>query len=256
MSALVVQLLKSFVMQCSATPVAPVRRSYRYYDLIVVAFVTVLLCSNLIGTGKVAQVTVPIFGTVLFGAGVLFFPLSYLFGDILTEVYGYAHDRRAVWCGFAALVFAAVISLIVISLPVAPGQHNAHMQQGLEAVFGNTWRVVLGSIIAFFCGSLVNAFVLAKMKIHSQGKHLWARMIGSTALGELVDSSLFFLIAFYGIWPTDQLVAVAISQYLLKTGWEILATPLTYRIVAFLKRKENEDYYDRNTNFSPFKLKV
>ena len=243
-------------MPCSATPLAAGKRSYRYYDLIVAAFVTVLLCSNLIGTGKVAQVDVPVLGNVLFGAGVLFFPLSYLFGDILTEVYGYAHDRRAVWCGFAALLFAAVISLIVISLPVAPGPHNAHMQQGLEAVFGNTWRVVLGSIVAFFCGSLTNAFVLAKMKIWSQGKHLWARLIGSTALGELVDSSLFFLIAFYGIWPTEQLIAVAISQYILKTSWEVLATPLTYRLLAFLKRKENEDYYDRDTDFSPFKVKV
>lgn len=247
---------KTLVMQCPSAPLALGKRSYRYYDLIVVAFVTVLLCSNLIGTGKVAQVNMPVLGTVLFGAGVLFFPLSYLFGDILTEVYGYAHDRRAVWCGFAALVFAAAISLIVISLPVAPGPHNVHMQQGLEAVFGNTWRVVLGSIVAFFCGSLTNAFVLAKMKIWSQGKHLWARLIGSTALGELVDSSLFFLIAFYGIWPTEQLVAVAISQYILKTGWEVLATPLTYRVLAFLKRKENEDYYDSDTDFSPFKVKV
>jgi hypothetical protein len=243
-------------MQFPGAPLVVGKRSYRYYDLIVVAFVAVLLCSNLIGTGKVAQVNVPVLGTVLFGAGVLFFPLSYLFGDILTEVYGYAHDRRAVWCGFAALVFAAAISLIVISLPVAPGPHNAHMQQGLEVVFGNTWRVVLGSIVAFFCGSLTNAFVLAKMKILSQGKHLWARLIGSTALGELVDSSLFFLIAFYGIWPTEQLIAVAISQYLLKTGWEVLATPLTYRVVAWLKRKENEDYYDLDTDFSPFKVKV
>ena len=243
-------------MQHFTAPHASGKRSYRHYDLIVVAFVTVLLCSNLIGTGKVAQVNLPVLGTVLFGAGALFFPLSYLFGDILTEVYGYAHDRRAVWCGFAALVFAAAIALIVISLPVAPGSHHAHMQEGLEAVFGNTWRVVLGSIIAFFCGSLTNAFVLAKMKILLQGKHLWARLIGSTALGELVDSSLFFLIAFYGIWPTEQLVAVAISQYLLKTGWEVLATPLTYRIVAFLKRKENEDFYDHETNFSPFSVKV
>ena len=130
------------------------------------------------------------------------------------------------------------------------------MQEGLEAVFGNTWRVVLGSIIAFFCGSLTNAFVLAKMKILTNGKHLWARLIGSTAVGELVDSSLFFLIAFYGIWPTDQLIAVTISQYILKTGWEVLATPLTYRVIAFLKRKEGEDFYDRQTNFTPFSLRV
>ena len=243
-------------MPTSAPLLATGNRSFRYYDLILVAFVTVLLCSNLIGTGKVAQIELPLMGTVVFGAGVLFFPLSYLFGDILTEVYGYARDRRAVWAGFAALTFAAAVSLIVVHLPVAPGAHHAHMQEGLEAVFGNTWRVVLGSIIAFFCGSLTNAFVLAKMKILTNGKHLWARLIGSTAVGELVDSSLFFLIAFYGIWPTDQLIAVTISQYILKTGWEVLATPLTYRVIAFLKRKEGEDFYDRQTNFTPFSLRV
>ena len=243
-------------MQPSPPSLAHGTRSYRYYDLIVVAFVAVLLCSNLIGTGKVAQVNVPVFGTIVFGAGALFFPLSYLFGDILTEVYGYARDRRAVWCGFAALGFAAAVALLVLSLPAAPGAHNAHMQEGLQAVFGNTWRVVLGSIVAFFCGSLTNAFVLAKMKILTKGKHLWARTIGSTAVGELIDSSLFFFIAFYGIWPTEQLIAVTLSQYVLKTGWEVLATPLTYRVVAFLKRKENEDYYDRETNFTPFRVKV
>lgn len=232
------------------------KRSFKYYDLILAAFVTVLLCSNLIGAGKAAQINLPILGTVIFGAGILFFPISYAFGDVLTEVYGYAHDRRAVWCGFGALTFAAVMSQVVIHLQPAPGDYNSHLQEGLESVFGNTWRIVLGSMIAFWCGSLVNAYVLAKMKIWSQGKHLWLRMIGSTAMGELVDSALFYVIAFYGIWPSQQVIEVAFVQYILKTSWEILAVPVTYKIVAFLKEKENEDYYDIDTNFNPFKLKI
>ena len=231
-------------------------RTYKYYDFIVVAFVCVLLCSNLIGPGKAAQVELPWLGTVVFGAGVLFFPIAYLFGDILTEVYGYAHDRRAVWCGFGALLFAAFMSGVVLNLPTAPGSYNEQLQQGLNMVFGNTWRIVAGSIVAFWVGSMVNSFVMAKMKIWTQGRHLWARTIGSTAVGELFDSSLFYVIAFYGIWPTEQVVAVAIAQYFLKTGWEVLATPLTYQVVGWLKRKENEDHFDRDTDFSPFRVKV
>ena len=233
----------------------PARR-YRYYDLIVAAFVTVLLCANLIGAAKAAQLNLPVLGTVTFGAGVLFFPISYLFGDILTEVYGYAYDRRAVWCGFAALAFAAVMAAVVLGLPPAPGDFNAQLQGGLDLVFGNTWRIVAGSMLAFWAGSLTNSFVLAKMKIWSGGRHLWMRTIGSTAVGEAVDSSLFYVIAFYGLWPTDQIVLVAVTQYFLKTGWEVLATPVTYRVVAWLKRVEHEDHYDHNTQFSPFRLRV
>jgi len=232
------------------------RKSYRYYDFIVAAFVTVLLCSNLIGAGKAAQVELPFFGTVVFGAGILFFPISYFFGDILTEVYCYAHDRRAVWCGFGALLFAAIMSSVVLALKPAPGDYNANLQTGLEAVFGNTWRIVLGSMLAFWAGSLLNAFVLAKMKIWTRGRFLWARTIGSTAVGEAVDSSLFYMIAFYGIWPTEQVVHVAMAQYLLKTSWEIVATPLTYAVVNFLKRRENEDFYDRETRFNPFSASI
>jgi len=232
------------------------RKTYRYYDFIVAAFVTVLLCSNLIGAGKAAQIELPIVGTVVFGAGILFFPISYFFGDILTEVYGYAHDRRAVWCGFGALLFAAVMSTVVLALQPAPGDYNAHLQTGLEAVFGNTWRIVLGSMLAFWSGSLLNAFVLAKLKIWTRGKYLWSRTIGSTAVGELVDSSLFYMIAFYGIWPTEQVIHVAMAQYFLKTGWEIVATPLTYAMVNFLKRRENEDFYDRHTRFNPFSASI
>ena len=132
----------------------------------------------------------------------------------------------------------------------------AGYQSGLETVFGNSWRIALGSMIAFWCGSLSNSYVMAKMKIWTQGKHLWTRTIGSTAVGELVDSSLFYVIAFYGIWSTSQIIQVALAQYVLKTLWEILATPLTYAVVGFLKKKENEDYYDTHTNFTPFKIKV
>ena len=231
-------------------------RNYRYYDFIVAAFVTVLLCSNLIGAGKAAEADLPLVGHVVFGAGILFFPISYFFGDILTEVYGYAHDRRAVWCGFGALLFSAIMSSVVIALTPAPGEYNTALQSGLEVVFGNTWRIIAGSMLAFWSGSFVNSFALAKLKIWTEGRHLWMRTIGSTAVGELVDSSLFYVIAFYGIWPTEQVISVAITQYILKTSWEILATPLTYVVVNFLKRKENEDYFDRETNFTPFKTSL
>ena len=231
-------------------------RAYKYYDFLLAGFVAVLLCSNLIGAGKAAQVQLPLFGTVVFGAGVLFFPISYAFGNIFTEVYGYAYDRRAVWCGFGALLFAVFMSQIVIHLTPAPGDYNQHLQEGLESVFGNTWRIVLGSIVAFWCGSLVNAYVLAKMKVQSGGKYLCLRVIASTAVGQLVDSALFYFLAFYGIWPLEQVIEVTIVQYILKTSWEILAVPLTYKIVGFLKRVEHEDYYDKNTDFNPFKYDV
>lgn len=235
---------------------SPPRTTYRYYDLIVGAFVTVLLCANLIGAGKAAVIQLPGVGSVVYGAGVLFFPFAYLFGDILTEVYGYAYDRRAVWAGFAALIFAALMSIVVLALPTASGPFMAHYQEHLEGVFGNTPRIVLGSITAFWAGSLVNSYVLAKLKIWSRGRHLWLRTIGSTAVGEAVDSTLFYMIAFYAIWPTTQVIHVALVQYVLKTSWEVLATPLTYWIVNWLKRAEQRDHYDRGTDFTPFRLKV
>jgi uncharacterized integral membrane protein (TIGR00697 family) len=232
------------------------QRSYRYYDFVMAAFVTVLLCSNFIGAAKQAVITLPVLGEVPFGAGVLFFPISYIFGDILTEVYGYGRDRRVVWAGFAALGFASFMAWVVISLPPARTDFMAGYQAHLEGVFGNAWRIAAGSMIAFFAGSFSNSYVLAKMKIWTKGRWLWTRTIGSTLVGELVDSSLFYFIAFYGIWATGDVVKVAVAQYLLKTGWEIVMTPVTYRVVGFLKRAENEDYYDRGTNFNPFVLKV
>lgn len=229
---------------------------YRYYDFVMAAFVTVLLCSNLIGAAKAAEVTLPLLGTVTFGAGVLFFPISYIFGDILTEVYGYGRDRRVIWAGFGALIFAALMSSVVLALTPAADSFNSTYQAHLEAVFGNTPRIVLGSMLAFWCGSFVNSYVMAKMKIWSQGRHLWMRTISSTMCGELVDSSLFYVIAFYGLWSNEQLMIVIVAQYFLKTGWEVLMTPVTYRIVAFLKHKENEDHYDVSTDFNPFRLKA
>ena len=224
------------------------RRTYRYYDLVMASFVTVLLCANLIGASKIAT----LFG-FSFGAGVLFFPISYVFGDILTEVYGYARARKVVWAGFGALLFAAAMSAIVLAFPPAPGWPH---QAAFETVFGGTPRIALASLVAYFAGEFTNSFVLAKMKVASEGRHLWARTIGSTIAGEAVDSAIFYPLAFLGIWSGAQVVAVMISNYAIKVGWEAVMTPFTYRIVGFLKRAENEDYYDRDTDFTPFSLKA
>ena len=233
-------------------PIAPATRSFRYYDFIMAAYVCILLCANLIGPSKVATISLPVVGVTDYVAGVLFFPISYFFGDILTEVYGYGRDRRVVWAGFSALVFAAVMAATIVALPPASWWHN---QPAVETVFGATPRIVAGSIIAFWCGSFANSYVLAKMKIVTRGRWLWTRTIGSTAVGELVDSALFYTIAFYGTWETRHVVAVTMTQYVFKVVWEVLATPLTYVVVGFLKRAEQEDYYDRDTNFTPFSLK-
>jgi uncharacterized integral membrane protein (TIGR00697 family) len=225
-------------------------KNFKYYDLILGAYVCVLLCANLIGPAKVSTVYLPVIGSVTFLAGVLFFPISYLFGDILTEVYGYARDRRVVWSGFGALLFAALMATVVVHLP--PRDKNS----AVEAIFGNTPRIIAASIIAFWSGSFVNSYVLAKMKLWTRGRWLWTRTVGSTICGELVDSALFYSIAFAGLWSTDKLLAIMMTQYVLKSGWEIVATPLTYKIVGFLKRAEHEDYYDRDTRFTPFSLKT
>jgi uncharacterized integral membrane protein (TIGR00697 family) len=229
-------------------------RQYRYYDLIMAAYVSILLCANLIGPSKVAAVEVPLIGTVTFVAGVLFFPLSYIFGDILTEVYGYARDRRCVWAGFAALAFAAFMASVIVALPAAPEWRDKQVH--VQAVFGSTWRIIGASIIAFWSGSFVNSYVLAKMKIWTRGRWLWTRTIGSTICGEAVDSGLFYTLAFYGVWGQSLLFKVMATQYVLKTAWEVVNTPLTYRVVAFLKRAEHEDYYDTNTDFTPFSLQT
>ena len=222
------------------------QRSYRFYDLIMAAFVAVLLCANLIGVGK----PVTLLGFT-FGGGNLFFPLSYLFGDILTEVYGYARARRVVWVGFGALIFASLMSWFVLHMAPAPGYQG---QAALEQVFGSTPRIVGASIGAYLIGEFINSLVMAKMKVATAGRHLWARALVSTMCGEAVDTLLFYPLAFYGMWPNDVLIKVMIGSYIVKVIWEILATPITYRVVAALKKAENEDHYDRTTNFTPFSL--
>ena len=232
------------------------QRSFRYYDFIMAAFVCVLLCSNFIGAAKQTVLTLPFVGTLTVGAGVLFFPVTYFFGDVLTEVYGYARDRRVVWAGFAALLFASFMAWVVVSLPPAPNAFMAQFQGQLEGVFGNAWRIAIASMLAYWCGSFANSYVMAKMKVRTAGRWLWLRAIGSTAVGEALDSLLFYGCAFYGVWALQDLIEVAVLEYFLKTLWEVLATPVTYWMVRALKRVEHEDHYDRHTRFTPFSLDV
>lgn len=238
-------------MNASRSPV----RTYRYYDLVMAAFVAVYLCSNLIGPAKAAQLTLPGLGPVTFGAGVLFFPISYVFGDILTEVYGYARARRVIWTGFACMAFASLMAATIVALPAAPEWKN---QAAYEIAFGNTWRIVGASLLAFFCGEFVNSFVLAKLKVRMNGKRLWMRTIGSTIFGEGVDSLLFYPLAFYGagLIPNEILPKLMLSQFVAKVAVEVAFTPATYWIVAKLKKAEQEDFYDRRTNFTPFSLEA
>ncbi len=230
-------------------------KSFRYYDLVMAGFVTVLICSNLIGPAKPAQIDLPVIGAVTFGAGVLFFPISYVFGDILTEVYGYARARKVIWAGFAGLAFASFMATVVVALPPAPEWKN---QPAYEIAFGSTWRIAAASLIAFACGEFVNSFVLAKMKILTAGKWLWTRTVGSTVFGEAVDSMLFYPLAFYGsgIMPDEIIPKLMLVQFLAKVAVEVAFTPVTYKIVAALKRAEHEDFYDRKTDFNPFTLRT
>jgi hypothetical protein len=228
-------------------------RQLRYYDFAMAAFAVILICSNLIGAGKPAQVTLPLFGTVTFGAGILFFPLGYVLGDVMTEVYGFARARRVVWVGFAASVFAAGMAFVVVSLPAAPDWAG---QTALAEVFGQVPRIFAASILAFWAGEMANAFVLARMKLLTQGRHLWMRTIGSTVVGQGVDSLIFYPLAFLGVWETRLVFVVLVTNYLLKVLWEVVLTPVTYRVVAFFKAAEGLDVYDRQTDFSPFKTSV
>jgi len=230
-------------------------RPLRYYDFVMAAFVAILLLSNIVGASKPAVVDLPVVGAWTFGAGVLFFPVSYIIGDVLTEVYGYARARRVIWTGFAALAFYAFMAAVVIALPPAPGWPG---QNAYEFVFGNGWRIVLASMTAFWVGEFANSFVLAKMKLLTDGKYLWTRTIGSTVVGQGLDSLIFYPLAFYGLagWPVDQLAQVVLSQFVLKTSWEAVLTPVTYWVVGTLKRREGVDIYDEGTDFTPFRAKV
>ena len=228
---------------------------FRYYDFAMAAFVAILICSNLIGAAKLVQFSEwRVFGWDIgvFGAGILFFPLSYVLGDVLTEVYGYARARRVVWAGFAAVLFMAFMAWVVVALPPAPGWEG---QAAYEAVFGLTPRIVLASVVAFWAGELSNAFVMARMKVLTAGRHLWTRTIGSTVVGQGVDSLIFYPVAFLGIWTTSQVITVLITNYLLKVLWEAVLTPVTYQVVGALKRAEGVDVYDKETDFSPFSIR-
>jgi queuosine precursor transporter len=223
-------------------------RQFRYYDFVMAAFVAILLLSNLIGAAKLADV-----GGYIFGAGILFFPLGYVIGDVLTEVYGYARARRVIWVGFVALLFMAFMSWVVVALPPASGWEG---QAAYESVFGQVWRIVFASITAFWAGEFVNSYVMARMKIWTGGHHLWSRTIGSTVVGQGVDSLIFYPLAFWGVWSNTQVITVMITNWLLKVGWEVVLTPVTYAVVGWLKRKEGVDIFDEGTDFTPFKTKV
>nr|WP_293003120.1 queuosine precursor transporter [Nevskia sp.] len=231
-------------------------RNFRYYDFLMSGTVAVLLCSNLIGPAKACIVTLPIIGVVTFGAGNLFFPISYIFGDVMTEVYGYARARRAIWAGFAAMIFATTMSAIIVSMPASPtSDYNKVLQPALETVFGNTWRIVVASMLAFWVGDFVNSFVMAKMKVWTEGRMLWTRTIGSTVCGQSIDSLLFYPVAFYGILDNATLGSLMVFNVLFKIGVEVAFTPLTYLVVNGLKRAEGVDTFDTDISFSPFSLK-
>jgi uncharacterized PurR-regulated membrane protein YhhQ (DUF165 family) len=244
---------------------AGARRHFRYFDYMMASFVGILLLSNLIGAAKLAEVD-----GFTFGAGILFFPVSYVLGDVLTEVYGYANARRCVWMGFFALLFMAVMSFVVVAMPpsaswgcassgnplfadlVKQTSAGTICQTTYESVFGSTWRIVAASIIAFWAGEFVNSFVLARMKVLTGGKHLWTRTIGSTLFGQAVDSALFYPIAFLGTWTNQAVLTVMVTNWAMKVAWEVILTPATYAVVGFLKRKEGVDVYDTDIDFSPF----
>ncbi|MCJ2187826.1 queuosine precursor transporter [Novosphingobium beihaiensis] len=243
------------------------RRHFRYFDYVMAAFVVILLLSNLIGAAKQAQMELPVLGMVNFGAGVLFFPISYIIGDVLTEVYGYANARRCIWAGFFALLFMVVMSLVVVNIPANPewalasatytigGQQvTAPNQAAYYAIFGQTPRIVFASLVAFWAGEFVNSFVLARMKVMTQGKYLWTRTIGSTIFGEGVDSALFYPLAFLGVpgFTLHTVLMLSLTQWIIKTLWEVVLTPVTYMVVGFLKRREGVDVYDDDIDFSPF----
>lgn len=239
-----------------AVSASAITREFRYFDFVMAAFVVVLVLSNAIGAAKLSQVEV--FGTAfVFGAGILFFPISYVIGDFLTEVYGYARARRCIWAGFCALVFLALMTSVVVALPPAPGWDGQAAYEGVFGTFGvQTVRIVGASIAAFWAGEFVNSFVLARMKMWTRGKYLWSRTIGSTVVGQGVDSLIFYPLAFAGVWSNEQVIAVMVTNWALKVLWEIVLTPVTYAVVATFKRAEGVDVFDEGTDFTPFKARV
>lgn len=220
-------------------------RHYRWIDLVTASFVGVLIISNVAST-KIVQL-----GPFSFDGGTLLFPLAYIFGDVLTEVYGYRRSRRVIWTGFTWIILAAVVFGVVDGLPAAEGWE---LQSSYHSILGQTPRIVVASVLAYLAGEFSNSFVLAKLKVATTGRWLWMRTIGSTLVGEGVDTAIFLLIAFWGVLPPELLRSVMISNYIFKVGVEVLFTPATYQVVDFLKRAEREDYFDRDTDFNPFKI--
>jgi uncharacterized integral membrane protein (TIGR00697 family) len=226
------------------------RRSFRYFDLVMAAFVAVLLISNIASAAKIVTFGLPF---LTFDGGTLLFPLSYIFGDILTEVYGYHRSRRVIWVGFFCTALMSLTLWVVGRIPGEVEWSARVGQQAYDAVLGSAPRIVLASLVAYFAGEFSNSYVLAKMKLLTHGRWLWTRTIGSTVVGEGVDTLLFVAIAFAGTMSWAVLFSICVSNYLFKTGLEVIMTPVTYRVVSFLKRAENEDYYDYGTDFNPFR---
>ncbi|PKO23086.1 MAG: transporter [Chloroflexi bacterium HGW-Chloroflexi-1] len=235
-------------------------RNYRYYDLIMALFVTVLLVSNIASSAKIVDwgVTLPLVNLRLaFDGGTLLFPISYIFGDVLTEVYGYARGRRVIWTGFAMAGLMGVTLWLVGRMPGEATWQAATGQAAYDAILGGVSQggIIIASLAAYFAGEFSNSYVLARMKVLTRGRWLWTRTIGSTLVGEGVDSMLFVTIACaFGVFPWATALSIIVANYIFKVGIEVLFTPITYRIVAALKKVEHEDYYDVNTDFNPFKL--
>ena len=233
-------------------------RRYLYLDLIMAVFVTVLVVSNIASSAKIVDWGFSIFGVrMAFDAGTLLFPVSYIFGDILTEVYGYKNSRRVIWVGFACLVLSAVIFWIVSALPAESQWQQYAGEAAYLAILGgmSSGGIVLASLAGYWSGEFTNSFVLAKMKLLTRGRWLWTRTIGSTVVGELVDTLLFVVIAsFFHVFPWSLFTTLVITNYLFKVGIEALMTPVTYAAISKLKKAENEDFYDRETEFNPFQI--
>jgi uncharacterized integral membrane protein (TIGR00697 family) len=220
-------------------------RTYRHFDLLLSIFLVVLLISNLVGQ-KLCKI-----GPFVISGAQLLFPLTYIFGDVFTEVYGYAASRRAIWLGFLANALLAIMGLITVWLPPAPGWPN---QEAFATVFYQIPRLIVASLIAYWCGEFVNSFTLAKMKLWTGGKMLWTRTVGSTVTGQLVDTVLLVIIGFGGTAPVKTLATLAASAYIGKVVYEVVATPVTYAVVAYLKRSEGLDAFDYKSDFNPFHL--
>jgi uncharacterized integral membrane protein (TIGR00697 family) len=234
-------------------------RSYRYVDLVTAAFVTVLIISNIASSAKIVDWGFSVLGIPFaFDAGTILFPVSYIFGDVLTEVYGYRRSRRVIWTGFACLAASALVLWIVRVMPGEAGWAGAGGQDAFLKVLGgmSSGGIVAASLAGYFSGEFTNSFVLAEMKLLTRGRWLWMRTIGSTLAGEAVDTAVFVVVATVaGVFPWTIFVSLVLTNYLFKCAVEAVMTPVTYRVVHFLKRAEREDYYDRGTNFNPFALR-